>query len=138
MFPNPITAYEVKMMEQRELVAAASRWNRLMTTAMPAHGTLSIVGNVRQILGATFDRISLLLPDSRDSLRAKEQELAAVGVTWRSDPAHDEMLARQIEAARRRRHAGYPAGQSVSTQATSGSLPKGSLAPQPPTVPAQA
>jgi hypothetical protein len=134
MFPNPINTYEVTLMEQRQLVAAMTERSQHMTTAAPTHGTLSIVGTVRQILGATFDRIALLLPDNRDSLRTKEQELAAVGVTWAPDPAYDEMLARQIDAARLRRRTDYPATQSVSTPATLGSQPKGSLAPQPPAI----
>jgi hypothetical protein len=138
MFPNPITAYEVKLMEQRELMAAVTERRRHMTTAAPSRGSLPIVGKVRQILSAALDRIVMLLPDSRDGLRSKEQELAAVGVAWSSDSAHDEMLARQIEAARLRRRVGYPAAQSVPPPATSGLLPKGSLAPQPPVVPARA
>jgi hypothetical protein len=108
MFPNPITAYEVEMMEQRELVAATTKWSRHMTTAVPAQGARS-TGAVRQFLSAAFDRLAMLLPDSRDSLRSKEQELAAVGVTWPPDLAYDELLARQIETARAGRYAGYPA-----------------------------
>jgi hypothetical protein len=137
MFPDPITAYEVKLMEQRELVAAMTEQSRHLTTAVPARGTKS-AGAVRQFLSAALDRIVMVLPDNRDSLRSKEQELAAVGVTWPPDPAYDEMLARQIETAQAGRHAGYPATQSVPSPATSSVLSKTPLAPQPPAVPARA
>jgi hypothetical protein len=135
MFPNPMTTYEVKLMEQRELVAAATERSRLITTAVPAQGMLSILGSARQILSTALDRMVMLLPDSRDGLRSKEQELAATGVSWASDPGYDEMLARQIEDARLRRRVGYPTVQSVPPSATSGQRPKGSLVPQPPAVP---
>ena len=42
-------------------------------------------------------------PDSRDGLRSPEQELAARGVRWATDPAHDLALARELQAARTRR-----------------------------------
>ena len=42
-------------------------------------------------------------PDSRDGLRSPEQELAARGVRWATDPTHDLALARELEAARARR-----------------------------------
>jgi hypothetical protein len=136
MFPNLINTYNVKLMEQRELVAAVTERSRHMTAAKPAQGTLSI-STVRQIINAALDRIVLLLPDSRDKLRSKEQELAASGLTWATDPAHDEMLARQIESARLQRRAGCQATQISLSPATSGPVPKGSPAPQP-AIPAQA
>ncbi len=42
-------------------------------------------------------------PDSRDGLRSSEQELAARGVRWATDPAHDLALARELAAAHARR-----------------------------------
>lgn len=104
-------------------------------TAVPAQGMLSILGSARQILSAALDRMVMLLPDSRDSLRSKEQELAATGVSWASDPAYDEMLVHQIEDARLRRRVAYPTVQSVPPSATSSQRPKVSLVPQPPAVP---
>jgi len=137
MFPNSITSYEVKLLEQGELVAAATERSQLVATTVPAQGTLSL-GTVRRILNSALDRMVMLLPDSRDGLRSKEQELAATGVSWTSDPGYDEILARQIEDARLRRQVGYPAAQSVPPPASSGPLPKDSLAPQPPAAPVQA
>jgi hypothetical protein len=137
MFPNPINTYDVKLMEQRELVATAIERNRHTTTAVPARG-MSSLNALREIFAAALDRFALLLPDSRDTLRSKELELAAVGVTWNTDPAHDEMLANQIEAARLQRRAAYPATQDVLPPATSSLYPSTSLTPQSPAVPAQA
>lgn len=42
-------------------------------------------------------------PESRDGPRSPEQELAALGVRWGNDPAHDLALAREIAAAPARR-----------------------------------
>ena len=47
-------------------------------------------------------------PASRDGLRSPEHELAARGVRWASDPAHDVALAREINAARARRALSVP------------------------------
>ena len=137
MFPNPINAYEVKFMEQRELVAAMTERSRHVTASVPAHRTRS-TGMVPKFVSAALDRIVMLLPDSRESLRSKEQELAAVGFTWKPDPAHDEMLARQIDAARLRRRVSYQAAQSVPPPATSSPPLNGTLATQPPAMPVHA
>ena len=58
-------------------------------------------------------------PDSRDGLRSPEHELARRGVTWASDPAHDQALARELASARAHRaHPVPPAG--VLAPATGG------------------
>ena len=51
----------------------------------------------------------VLLHRHREGLRSKEQELAAYGVTWTTDLADEEELARELQAARRRRLAGLSA-----------------------------
>ncbi len=48
------------------------------------------------------------VPDSRDGLRSPEHELAARGVRWVNDPAHDLALARELAAARARRAHSVP------------------------------
>jgi hypothetical protein len=40
--------------------------------------------------------------DSRDTLRSHEQQLAAHGVTWRRDAAHEQELAQELSAALQR------------------------------------
>ena len=47
--------------------------------------------------------------DSRGAVRSQEQDLAAFGVTWATDTAHEAALAQELRAAQRRRLANPPA-----------------------------
>lgn len=113
MFPNALSTYEVKRMEQRSLVASAAARGRFARDVAgdrrPRSG-----GGPRRIFAAAFARLGTLAPNSHDGLRSKEQELAACGVSWTADPAVDEVLARQIESARRRRRNGPCAADDVA------------------------
>ena len=64
-------------------------------------------------LGKAVARATALVvvhvPDSRVGLRSPEHELAARGVRWVNDPAHDLALARELTAARARRARLVPA-----------------------------
>lgn len=58
---------------------------------------------VRYIVGEGLARLGALPYDSRERLRSKEQDLASRGIRWAADAADDAILARELEAARRRR-----------------------------------
>ncbi len=57
-------------------------------------------------VGEALGRLGGLAHDSREGLRTEEQALAGYGVTWTSDPAQDQALAEELQAARQRRQRG--------------------------------
>jgi hypothetical protein len=138
MFPDSLDVYEVKSMERQLRLAAAAERSRYADVAA-ARGSLPVLAAARRFFAAALGRIAALAHDSRDGLRSSEQELAALGVRWGSDPAYDAMLARQIEAARGRSRAGDPATQGAPAAARPCLLPTAPLpVPPRPAVPSQA
>jgi hypothetical protein len=102
MFPNPLNACDVKMMEHKMLLKAIEREQRCRVDS-PTPPSRHVWVAAQQFLGGVLGRIAALAHDSRDGLRSKEQELAVHGMNWTTDPAFDEALAHQIDAARLRR-----------------------------------
>src|SRR3712207_3062056 len=88
---------------QADLLAEGARDRRLAEIDR-ANGTSQSVGGR---LGCALSRLAVgalrRWPDSRPSLRSPEQELAARGVAWASDPGHDLDLARELRLAQWRR-----------------------------------
>jgi hypothetical protein len=64
-----------------------------------------VVAAAREVVGAILRWVADLPYDSRERLGSKEQELAALGISWATDSVHDAALAREIEVARQLRRA---------------------------------
>jgi hypothetical protein len=103
MFPNSLTYFKIKRMEQQALVASMTERSRYLMTQLPAHRSDTVVGIVRQHLGATFSRIAALGSGSHDCLRIKMQKLAACGNSRAKAPADDRALASDLQTASQQR-----------------------------------
>jgi hypothetical protein len=107
-------AYETKLMEHRALVELAEKRSQLLSTNGFAERRSSRSTALGRILGAALAFVGSLAHDSRPRLRSSEEELAALGVTWQTDPAYDAKLAQQIQAARPRRQADFPPAETAA------------------------
>lgn len=106
MLPISDPTCDARLLQVQDHLAEAAA-NRRAAAARPtsATGTRASARALAR-LGA---RMAALVPDSRDGLRTKEQDLAAWGVRWVPDSAQDEALALELQAARARRQAGTAA-----------------------------
>lgn len=100
----PFSPADVQATEFRrqDLLAAAAE-ARLIASGGSATRRPGAVAGVLRGIASALGRATSLIPDSRDPLRSKEQELAALGVTWGTDPAGDYALARELHLARAQR-----------------------------------
>jgi len=57
-------------------------------------------------IGAWLARLGALTYDSREGLPSKEQQVAALGISWATDAAYDAELAQELADARLRRRKG--------------------------------
>jgi hypothetical protein len=96
MFPHSVIDYEVHLLRHREDLSAARCQH-------PVTDTLRQLGTV---LARALAHVGASACNSREGLVSKEQQLAWWGVSWASDPTDDAQLAQELEASRRRRHAG--------------------------------
>ncbi len=105
MLPLPDPTCEVRLLQRQDHLAEAGVNRRIAQApaprgvTAPSRGAAGAWARLGALVGA-------LAEDSRDGLRTQEQDLAGWGVTWASNPAHDEVLALEIRAARMRRLAG--------------------------------
>ena len=86
-----------------ELLAAAHRDRCIGRLGADAHPARRFVSGLASAIRTTAASAMTYWPDGREGLRSAEHELAARGVTWRSDLSHDLALARELEAARAHR-----------------------------------
>ncbi len=105
MLPLPDPTCEVRLLQRQDHLAEAGVNRRIAQAPAPRGVTATSRGaaGAWARLGAL---VGALAEDSRDGLRTKEQDLAGWGVTWASNPTHDEVLALELRAARMRRLAG--------------------------------
>jgi hypothetical protein len=112
MFPlSPADLYVAESRRQ-DLVRSAATARLLASHGIGARPG-AVAGVLRGIASA-LGRATALLPDGREGIRSKEQDLAALGVTWVTDPVRDHALALDLQAARARRQAHWlasPAGE---------------------------
>ena len=110
MFPCSLTDSDVQLQRYHIGIAAAAR-ARFAAQVRPAprrRPMLAVVRRVGEVGGPALAFFGRLAHDSREGRNSKEQELAAYGVTWAADLAHQEELARELWAARHRRLAALP------------------------------
>lgn len=101
----PLSPADVHVTEfRRQDLLRSAATARLVASGSVGTRRLGAAGVLRALVSA-LGRAAALVPDSRETLRCKEQDLAALGVTWASDPAADRALARGLLAARARREA---------------------------------
>jgi hypothetical protein len=97
--------------QHRELLAKAARLRLVAEAAhqgtAPRRWAPAVLAPVR-LAASALGRLGALVQDSREILRSKEQELAALGVTWTTDPAHERELAEELRAGLARRAASAP------------------------------
>lgn len=72
------------------------------------HPAAGFVRQTSAAVGAAIAWAGALFCDSRENLQSSEEQLAAYGVSWVADPAHDAELAQELKTAQERRHAGVP------------------------------
>ena len=101
-----ISSANVQATESRrqDLLAAAAA-ARLIASGETGPRRPGAVAGVLRGIAAALGRAAARIPDSRETLRSKEQDLAALGVIWGADPAGDRELARELLAARAQRQA---------------------------------
>jgi hypothetical protein len=102
MFPNSLCSYDVRLIEHEMLLKAIEREQRCRVDS-PTPPSRHVWVAALQFLGGVLGRIAALAHDSRDGLRSEEHELAVHAMNWTTDPAFDEALAHQIDAAQLRR-----------------------------------
>lgn len=110
----PLSPADVHVTESRrqDLLAAAAA-ARLLASAGTGTRRPSVVAAVLRGIASALVHVAALVPVSREGIRSKEQDLAALGVTWVTDPVRDHALALELQAARARRQAHWlasPAG----------------------------
>ena len=110
MLPLHDPTCDVRLLQTQDHLAQAES-NRRAASARPA---TSAAAKAAGVFARLVSLMGALVPDSRDGLRSKEQELAAWGITWQGDRAHDEALALELRAARFRRQAGIAAPASAA------------------------
>ena len=79
------------------------------------HPMASALRRTGAATGVVLAWTGALICDSREGLHAREQQLAAYGVCWVADPAHDAELAQELKIARERQHAGVSATTPVQS-----------------------
>lgn len=89
---------------RQDLLAAAATARLIESGGTETRRPGAFIAVLRAIASALSHSAALLL-DSRETHRSKEHELAALGVTWGTDPAGDHALARELRASRARRQA---------------------------------
>lgn len=107
-----LAAVDPRIAEHRTRVAFADRFGALRSTGSTtapsrrvSPAAVTAVGNLIRVVGTAWRSLGDLAHDSRVGLRSKEQELAALGMRWPTDAAHDHKLAEEVRAARQRRPA---------------------------------
>jgi hypothetical protein len=93
-----------------------------------------ILGDARSVLAVVCRRLVLSTADSRDRLRAKEEDLAMLGLTWPSDAEYDRILADEIRANQLVRHSPETLGLPMASrdrEKTSGGHTARSARPSP-------
>lgn len=98
MFPYSFSDSDVHLQRHHEALAAAKR-ARLTDQARPPVLRPSTGGAI----GTILHHLGRIPCDSREGLRSKDRDLAAYGITWTYDLADQEVLAREVVAARQRR-----------------------------------
>jgi len=110
MLPLPDPTCEVRLLQRQDHLAEAGVNRRIAQASAPRVVASSRVTATSRGAAGAWARLGALVgalaEDSRDGLRTKEQDLAGWGVTWASNPTHDEVLALELRAARMRRLAG--------------------------------
>jgi hypothetical protein len=111
MLPLHDPTCDVRLLQTQDHLAQAES-NRRAASARPA---ASAVTRAAGVFARIISLMGALVPDSRDGLRSKEQDLAAWGITRQGDGAHDEALALELRAARFRRQVGIATPASVAS-----------------------
>lgn len=102
MFQITDPTCEARLLQLQDRLQESDTRRRIRAAQpVPAIKTQTATGT----LGRLASLLGALARDSRDTLRTKEQDLAGWGVTWTQDPAQDEALALELQAARDRRQA---------------------------------
>ena len=99
-----------------DVLATESRRQDLLASAATARQLASrdagtsrpVLAGVLRGIGAALGHAAALVPDGREGIRSKEQDLATLGVRWATDSADDVVLARELQAARAQRQARRP------------------------------
>jgi hypothetical protein len=93
---------------RRQDLLAAAATARLVASGEPGTRPPGAGAGVLRGIVSALGRAAARIPDGREALRSKEQHLAALGVTWTTDSAHERELAAELRAGLARRAAAAP------------------------------
>jgi hypothetical protein len=101
-------AYTQATESRRQDLLAAAATARLIASGDTGTRRPGAVAGLLHGIASALGRAAAFIPDSREAIRSKEQNLAALGVTWTTDSAHERELAAELRAGLARRAAAPP------------------------------